>query len=182
METTETTRVEWLDPTTGHEGDLVDRLVDLVNEVYETAESGLWVAGATRTTAAEMIALIRARQIAIAVHEGRLVGSVQIHDVGPDVSEFGMLVAAPEHRGIGIGRALLEFAERDACARGLRAMRLELLQPRTWRHASKEFLRSWYQRCGYRAVSRTRMVDTHPHLAPLLATECDLVVYEKPLP
>ena len=123
--TNDETRVEWLNPADGKEGDLVDRLTDLVNAVYATAESGLWADGATRTTASELIALISTRQIAIAVQDGRLVGSVQIHDVAPDVSEFGMLVAAPERRGTGIGRALLAFAEQDGRARGLRAMQGE---------------------------------------------------------
>ena len=55
------------------------------------------------------------------------------------------------------------------------------LVPREWRHPSKEFLKSWYGRIGYRVISTRRMDDTHPHLAPLLATPCDLQVYEKPL-
>ena len=179
--TNDETRVEWLNPADGKEGDLVDRLTDLVNAVYATAESGLWADGATRTTASELITLISTRQIAIAVQDGRLVGSVQIHDVAPDVSEFGMLVAAPERRGTGIGRTLLTFAEQDGRARGLRAMQLELLLPRTWQHPNKEFLKAWYHRCGYRAVRTTRMDDAYPHLAPYLATECDLVVYEEAL-
>ena len=118
--TNDETRVEWLNPADGKEGDLVDRLTDLVNAVYATAESGLWADGATRTTASELIALISTRQIAIAVQDGRLVGSVQIHDVAPDVSEFGMLVAAPERRGTGIGRTLLTHVEK------LRALRAEI--------------------------------------------------------
>ena len=38
---------------------LVKRLTDLVNEVYDTAERGLWREGATRTTTGELAALIR---------------------------------------------------------------------------------------------------------------------------
>ena len=67
------------------------------------------------------------------------------------------------------------------CATPWRAMQLELLLPRTWQHPNKEFLKAWYHRCGYRAVRTTRMDDAYPHLAPYLATECDLVVYEKAL-
>ena len=92
-----------------------------------------------------------------------------------------MLVAAPEQRGTGIGRALLDFAERHSRERGLRAMQLELLVPRGWRHPSKEFLRAWYGRSGYRLIRIARMDDAYPHLAPLLATPCDLEIYEKPL-
>jgi hypothetical protein len=92
-----------------------------------------------------------------------------------------MLVAAPEQRGTGVGRALVAFAEQRSRERGLRAIQLELLLPRTWQHPSKEFLKSWYGRIGYRRVRTGSIDDVHPHLAPLLATPCDLAVYEKPL-
>jgi GNAT superfamily N-acetyltransferase len=177
----DTIAVQWLEATAARDGDLIARLTDLVNGVYAIAESGLWRDGISRTTASELADLIVAGQIAVATRRGRPVGSVHVHDVAPDTSKFGMLVAALEHRGAGIGRTLVEFAERSACERGLRAMQLELLVPRTWQHPSKEFLRSWYGRCGYRVV-RTRTVDeTHPLLAPLLATPCDLLVHEKSL-
>ena len=92
-----------------------------------------------------------------------------------------MLVAAPEHRGTGVGRDLVAFAEQRGRERGLRAMQLELLLPRTWQHPSKEFLKAWYGRIGYQPI-RTRSIDAaYPHLAPLLATPCDLAVYEKHL-
>ena len=92
-----------------------------------------------------------------------------------------MLVAAPQQRGTGIGRALVDFAERHSRERGLRAIQLELLVPRAWRHPSKEFLKAWYRRRGYRLIRTGRIDDAHPQLAPLLATPCDLAVHEKPL-
>ena len=159
----------------------VDDLAALINDVYETAERGLWHKGATRTTPAELAELIRAGQIAVATCDGEVVGSVQLHDVAPDTSEFGMLVAAPDERGTGVGRALLDFAERWSRERGLRTMQLELLVPRHWRHPSKEFLRGWYGRRGYRRVRTEVIGGAHPHLAPLLATPCDLEIHQKPL-
>jgi hypothetical protein len=60
-------------------------------------------------------------------------------------------------------------------------MQLELLLPRAWRHPSKEFLKAWYGRLGYRQVHTGSIEDSHLHLAPLLATPCDLAIYEKPL-
>jgi GNAT superfamily N-acetyltransferase len=160
---------------------LVARLTRLVNAVYATAERGLWRDGAMRTTDAEVAELIAAGQIAVATRGGEIVGAVRVHDVSEDVGEFGMLVADPGRRGTGIGRALVDFAERHGRERGRRAMQLELLVPRAWRHPAKEFLRAWYGRRGYR-ISRTGSpADAHPHLAPLLATPCDLEVHEKPL-
>jgi GNAT superfamily N-acetyltransferase len=160
---------------------LVHHVASLVNDVYATAESGLWRDGAPRTTAAELAELIRAEQIAVATRHGQIAGSVRLHDVADDLSEFGMLVAAPDQRGTGVGRALVAFAEEHSRERGLRAIQLELLVPRAWRHPSKEFLKAWYGRLGYRPVRTGSIDDAHPHLAPLLATPCDLDVYEKPL-
>jgi GNAT superfamily N-acetyltransferase len=181
MTTNDELAVKWLNAVAGRYAGLVDDLADLINGVYATAENGLWRDGATRTTAAEVAELIAARQIAVATRHGEIAGSIRVHDVAQDASEFGMLVAAPDQRGTGVGRALLAFAERDSRERGMRAMRLELLVPRAWRHPSKEFLKAWYGRSGYRLIRTDSIDGAHPHLAPLLATPCDLEIYEKPL-
>jgi GNAT superfamily N-acetyltransferase len=136
---------------------------------------------AARTTPTEIAELIASGQITVATAGDDIVGSVQIHQVAPDADEFGMLVAAPDRRGIGIGRALLDFTEDRGRERELRAVQLELLVPRGWLHPTKEFLKSWYGRCGYRRIRIGTLEQTHPQLAPLLATACDLEVHEKPL-
>ena len=110
--------IRLLDPGVSDDAELVDRLTSLINDVYATAESGLWRDGATRTTATEVAELIAAGQIAVATRGGELAGSVRLHDVGEDASEFGLLVAAPEHPSTGAGRALLDFAERHSQERG----------------------------------------------------------------
>ena len=125
-----TISVGHLEATAGDDAGLVDWLARLINDVYAVAERGLWRDGATRTTASELAGLIAAGEIAVATRDGRISGSVRIHDVAADTSEFGMLVADADQRGIGIGRDLVEFAERQSRERGLRAMQLELLVPR----------------------------------------------------
>jgi GNAT superfamily N-acetyltransferase len=173
--------VALLEPKASQDAGLVDQLTALINGVYATAESGLWRDRATRTTAAEVAELIRARQIAVATRDGSIVGSVRIHDVADDASEFGLLVAAPDQRNTGVGRALLDFVERDGRERGLRAVQLELLVPRGWSHPSKEFLKAWYGRRGYRIIRTESLDASYPQLAPLLATPCELEIREKPL-
>jgi GNAT superfamily N-acetyltransferase len=181
MSTNETIAVRLLEAAVSRDARIVDHLTGLINDVYEVAERGLWRDGATRTTASELAELIRAQQIAVATRHDQIAGAVRIHDVADDASEFGMLVAAREQRSTGVGRALVAFAEQRSHQRGLRAIQLELLLPRTWQHPSKEFLKAWYGRIGYRPVRTGSIDDAHPHLAPLLATPCDLAVYEKPL-
>jgi GNAT superfamily N-acetyltransferase len=159
----------------------VRRLTDLINDVYAVAEAGLWRNGTTRTTARQLTELIAAGEIAVATLDGDLAGVVRVHPVSRDTGEFGMLAAVPEHRGQGVGRALVDFAEQHSREQGMRTMQLELLVPRTWRHPTKVYLDGWYRRIGYE-VARTTSLDEHyPELAPLLATECDLLVYDKPL-
>ena len=173
--------VRLLEPEAGEEPGLVDQLTGLINRVYATAESGLWRDGTSRTTAIEVAELIGAGQIAVATRDGRIVGSVRIHDVADDASEFGLLVAAADQRSTGVGRALLDFVEANSHRRGLRTVQLELLVPRDWSHPSKEFLKAWYGRRGYRITRTERFDDAYPHLAPLLATACDLEIHQKSL-
>ena len=92
-----------------------------------------------------------------------------------------MLAVSPSHRGTGVGRALVRFAECDSLRAGYTIMQLELLVPRTWLHPSKEFLEGWYGRIGYKVVHTKRIDEAHPQLAPLLATECDFKIYQKDL-
>jgi GNAT superfamily N-acetyltransferase len=176
--------IELLPATSATDEGLVAELTDLVNRVYEVAEEGLWVEGATRTSAEEMATLIKAGEIAVAREDGaarRIVGSVRVQQIDEVTGELGILVSDPQRRGEGIGRHLIHFAEDLVRRRGMPTMQLELLVPREWTHPIKAFLDAWYSRLGYRPVRTGRMDDHYPHLAPLLATPCDLVVYQKAL-
>jgi len=161
--------------------ELMARITELTNQVYAAAEDGLWTAGATRTALNEVVEMTRAGQIAVARMSGRVVGCVRVQRLDEGTGEFGMLAADPAHRGLGVGRELVRFAERKSSAEGVRSMQLELLVPRGWTHPTKAFLDAWYMRLGYR-VARTGAIDeAYPALAPLLATPCDFVIYHKRL-
>jgi GNAT superfamily N-acetyltransferase len=159
----------------------VAQLVDLINRVYAEAEKGLWRDGAARTDAGEVIDIICAGQLAVARLGGHLVGAVRIQRLDGGIGEFGMLVASPEYRGIGIGRELVAFAEDWARQQGLSRMQLELLVPQMWTHPVKEFLNGWYTRIGYRKVRTGRLSDAYPELEPQLATPSDFAIYHKQL-
>jgi GNAT superfamily N-acetyltransferase len=163
------------------DGQLVREVTDLVNRVYGTAEDGLWVDGATRTTTAEMAEMIATGQIAVARVDGQIVGSVRVQQLDSGEGEFGLLVADPARRGEGIGRELVGFAEELSRQRGRGVMQLEVLMPREWTLENKEFLHAWYTRIGYRPVRRGTIDERYPQLAPLLATPCDFVIYSKDL-
>jgi GNAT superfamily N-acetyltransferase len=159
----------------------VAKLVDLINRVYAEAEKGLWRDGAARTDARESRLSFAPASWPWARLNGHLVGAVRIQRLDSDVGEFGMLVASPEYRGIGIGRGLVAFAEDWARQQGLSRMQLELLVPQAWIHPVKEFLHGWYTRIGYRKVRTGRLSDAYPELQPQLATPCDFAIYHKQL-
>jgi GNAT superfamily N-acetyltransferase len=173
--------VRLLDAAVAKDAGLVERVTGLINDVYASAEKGLWRDGAKRTTPSEVTRFIEAEEIAVATVGGGLAGVVRVQPISDVTAEFGLLATDPDYRGIGVGRALIVFAERHSHERGRRTMQLELLVPRTGRHPSKEFLDAWYRRLGYQVVRRTSADDSEPQLAPLLATPCEFVVYEKPL-
>ncbi len=156
-------------------------IAGLVNRAYAEAEAGLWLDGAARTSEAEVAELVRAGQIVVARSRDRVVGAVRVQQLDDGVGEFGMLVAAPETRGTGVGRDLVAFAEHWARERGLSRMQLELLVPRTWKHPVKEFLRDWYTRIGYRVVRTGDLGEDYPALVPQLACPCDFLVFHKEL-
>ena len=173
--------IELLPAAASDDASLMARITDLTNEVYAVAEDGLWTDGASRTTPDEVAELTRAGEIAVAHLGDRVVGCVRVQRLDDATGEFGMLVADPAHRGVGVGRELIRFAERRCREDGLGTMQLELLVPRDWTHPTKEFLDAWYTRLGYR-VTRTGSIDeAYPDLAPLLATPCDFVIYRKAL-
>jgi ribosomal protein S18 acetylase RimI-like enzyme len=97
------------------------------------------------------------------------------------IVHLGMLVSDPAHRGQSVGRELVRFAEHRRREQGIDTMQLEVLVPRQWSHPSKEFLKAWYTRIGYRPVRLGQFEETYPELAPHLATACDFVIYRKSL-
>jgi GNAT superfamily N-acetyltransferase len=161
--------------------DNIKRLSDLINEVYDDAESGMWKRNGFRTNPAEVERLLRAQALILAEIDGAPVGSVNVNLMPDGVGEFGMLAADLNHRGKGIGSALVNRAENWAREMACHTMRLELLTPRNWTHPSKEFLKKWYSRIGYKPQAPESLDLLHPELVPELATECDFTVWYKSL-
>src|SRR5262245_60587460 len=161
--------------------DNIKRLSDLINEVYDDAESGMWKRKGTRTNPAEVERLLRAQALILAEIDGALVGAVKVNLMRDGVGEFGLLVADLNRRGTGIGSAPVDRAENWARDIACHTMRLELLTPRNWTHPSKAFLKKWYSRIGYKPQATEPFEILHPELVSELATECELTVWHKSL-
>ncbi|WP_327232867.1 GNAT family N-acetyltransferase [Streptomyces sp. NBC_01317] len=169
----------------GADRHVVGDLTALINDVHAVQERGLWAEGTVRTTTGEVAGMISAGEIAVARMDGRIVGCVRVRRIG-GTGEFGMLAAAADHRGVGVGRELVAFAEELGRRDGLTEMEVELLVPWAWSHPSKDFLFDWYTRRGYREVGYREIAAgtpgaSRPHPAPLLATPCDVLILRKDL-
>ncbi len=159
----------------------IRHLCNLINQVYDDAESGMWKISGSRTTLAEVKRLLEKRELILAELDEKIVGSVNVNLMDENIGEFGMLVADLNLRGAGIGTALVNAAEEWARSKKCKKMRLELLTPRTWSHPSKEFLKKWYDRIGYIPQFTEPFEKLHPEKRLELATDCDFTVWLKNL-
>ncbi|MCG6882639.1 MAG: GNAT family N-acetyltransferase [Silicimonas sp.] len=74
----------------------------------------------------------------------------ELENLVPEHWYVNILATYPEHRGKGIGAALLAFAEQLAAVRGARGMSIIVF-------SSNEGAERLYRRTGYREVARRRM-------------------------
>jgi GNAT superfamily N-acetyltransferase len=177
-----TVEVELLAPEAARDEALVEEVVRLVNEAYAVGEAGLWLEGTTRTTPGEIRDAIRGGGMIAARLDGHVVGCAYVRPLDADTADLGLVSAAPDHWGTGIGRELVRFAEELMRSRGATTMQLELLVPKGSRHADKERLRDWYSRLGYRVTRAATFEQVAAHLAPRLATmPCEFLIFHKPL-
>ena len=102
-------RIDPLPSEASDDADTMQTLTDLVNEVYATAEQGLWLPGATRTDVDEMTGLARAGEIVVARLGADIVGSIRVRRLDAYTAETGMLVAHPGHRHLAVGRQLRQY-------------------------------------------------------------------------
>ena len=162
--------------------DNVQRLSDLINDVYDVAESGMWNRKGTRTNPAEVARLLRARALILAEIDGVLVGSVNVNLLGDGVGEFGMLVSSarlsqPGH-GSGTDRTRGAVGPRTRLShnapRGPHTAQLDA-------SAERNFCGAGMPESVTRRRRRSRSKSMHPELVPELATECDYTVWHKPL-
>ena len=175
-------RIGRLPARSADDGETLVLLVDLINRVYSKAEEGLWSRGTTRTTPAEVAQFVRKGEIVVALAARRAWPDACACTTSTMTSADSACLPCRRATGApGVGRELVQYAERVSAADGRTTMQLEVLVPRGWSHPSKDFLVNWYSRIGYRIHAVERLEDAYPDLAPSLATDCDFVVFRKDL-
>ena len=158
-------------------------VTELINTAYAANGGGLWsIPDKKRTTLPEITSLISASEILAAYSADMdIVGCVHWHRMDADTAGLGMLAVGHQVQGRGVGRMLVEAAEKQAREMGCGRMQLELLLPKEWKHQGKEMLAKWYDRMGYRRVRVGKLKAFEPEMEKLLACPCDHVVYHKSL-
>jgi ribosomal protein S18 acetylase RimI-like enzyme len=141
-------------PATFHEAPLI---VELVNSAYR-GDSGRkgWTTEADlldgqRTDMEEVLEAISAADSMILLGEslGEILASAHLEKTGAD-AYLGMLAVNPLRQGQGLGKRLMNAAERLAAERwGAAAMRMSVI-------ALREDLIAFYERRGYARTGRTR--------------------------
>jgi GNAT superfamily N-acetyltransferase len=173
--------------TVANDSALVSRIASLVNEVYATTEEGLFGPNYRRTDDNEIRRFIRAAELALAWHDDDLptadsiIGCIRFFAVSPTTADFGVLACDPAHRGQRIGHRLVQFAEEQSRARGMKTMECQLLVSTEFDHAFKVRLEEWYTRLGYRMVRTEEFSKDHYQLSAHCITPAKLKVFEKSL-
>jgi GNAT superfamily N-acetyltransferase len=162
-------RIGWGEPSE------IEAIVRIVNAAYDKGETGIWQPEWRRTKREWIEEDVAQREIAVARGGDTMLGCIRVVRIRDDTAEFGQLAVAPEGWGQGVGRALIDFAER---AHDVDWMELELLVPHA-PHEHKRRLHEWYTRLGYREIGRRPFPLEYQ--GDQLAGPADLVTYRKAL-
>lgn len=154
----------------------IESFLSMINHAYDDAEKGLFHPGTIRITKIALKKLLTINALLLAEINNQVVGCVHIEIVDENIAKFGMLTSDANYRGLKIGSKLIQAAETWAIKNKRAIMRLELLTPKQWKQAHKEFLISWYSRLGY-SPQYTKLFDSEKNLS----TPCDFTVYHKNL-
>jgi GNAT superfamily N-acetyltransferase len=176
-----TVEVEPLTPSQARDEAVVGEIVRIINAAYAVGEAGLWLEGATRTDPGEIAEAIRGGGMLGATLEGRVVGCAYVRPLDAETADLGLISAAPEQWGSGVGRELVRAAEALMRSQDVTTMQLELLVPKGWVHPEKDRLRSWYTRLDYRVVRSAPVHEVAPHIEPRLAVPCEFLIFRKAL-
>ncbi|KAI1089048.1 hypothetical protein F5B19DRAFT_495792 [Rostrohypoxylon terebratum] len=184
--------IEFPDVSFADDEGFTTALADVVNVGYAEAEAGIFKPGYLRTSASEIAGFIKAGVLIVAsvpspeTPSSRVpLGCISLKKLGENRAELGLFAVAIEQRGSGIGRDLIDWAERwcldNLGGPGVAIVQLDLLVPTHFTHQFKVRLDLWYTKRGYRMTGSRDFTLDYPHLAPQLAGPTEYRLYEKTL-
>jgi GNAT superfamily N-acetyltransferase len=105
-----------------------ERLFNIIRIAYAETEKEVWGEGYVRMSREALRQHIEDDQILIAMISGEIVGGIRYYEKEPGIWTFGLLGAAFEHKGKGIGRTLIAEVEKKAKANDGKEMSIEILR------------------------------------------------------
>lgn len=145
--------------------DEADAVAALVNRAFDVER---YFKRGDRTTPDGVAAMMREGLFLAIEDGGRVVGSIFVRPMRPQ-GYFGMLAIDPDRQGKGLGRALIDAAERHLTRAGCTHAEIHVVNLR-------EELPPYYARLGYAAVGELPFPRPEE-----LSQPCHLIVMRKPL-
>lgn len=161
-----------------------NRLYEILIHAYAETEQSVWGENYVRIQKDEFIALIAKGEIFYAQLNDSVVGSIYVYRKNESTFSFGLLSADFSLKGIGIGKALVDYAEAHAIEQGATYMDLEILRPIDEEVPFKEVLKQWYTKLGYVYTLSGTFVELKPDKASKakgLIQPCTFDCYQKVL-
>ena len=140
----------------------LNRQHDLLVYAYAQTEREIWGENYVRIYLDEYKELIEKETVFTAWLDDEVVGTILLLNLGSRTFSFGLLAADFSKKGIGIGRKLVEAAEKEAVRQGASRMILEILKPENQFVPVKKQLADWYERLGYNHFKTASFIELKP--------------------
>lgn len=160
---------------------MVQQMAKMINDVYKTVEKGLYKRNAERITEKELTELVKKEKIVAAFFKGKIIATIRVEQKDHQTGNLGLLSVHANYQQNGIGKRLIQFAEKLCQENKLQKIQLELLVPDERTHPFKEILAKWYTRLGYEEIGIESVADFLPDLNQKLAIPCHFIIFQKNL-
>tara|TARA_B100000508_G_scaffold91658_2_gene71442 strand:+ start:5638 stop:6171 length:534 start_codon:yes stop_codon:yes gene_type:complete len=140
-----------------------ERLFNIIRIAYAETEKEVWGEGYVRVSRENLKQHIKDDEILVAFLDDEIVGVIRVYEKEPGTWTFGLLGADFEHKGKGIGRALIAAAEEKAKSAGATEMSIEILRAKDIDTNFKVHLAKWYQRLGYEYTGKIDVMSVYPN-------------------
>lgn len=157
----------------------ISDLVVMVNDIYDVAESGFWVAAKKRINETSLLQYIQSEQLIVAIFSGKIIGCALFYSSAQKVGHFGMLSVDAKFRGLKVGERLIAAIESKALQLDMNVIQFEFFIAKTFDHPDKIFLRKWYTALGYNLKHELDIAATNAWALDLAKAKLGLELWEK---
>lgn len=140
-----------------------EQLFNIIRIAYAETEKEVWGEGYVRVSREDLQKYITDDEILVALLDNEIVGGVRYYEKESGTWTFGLLGADFNHKGKGIGRALIAEVEKRAKLAGAQEMSIEVLRAIAIDTDFKVYLANWYQRLGYEYTGQTDVMSVYPN-------------------